>query len=189
MFFRKSYQTEDELLKGCQNGDKKAQRALYERYSSRFFAICLRYTKDRFVAEDVLVEGFMKIFERLHQFENKGSFEGWMKKIMVTQALLKLRSNKHLNMEVLVDESRPLENSGYEITHLEAADLMELIAELPVGYRTVFNLYAIEGYSHQEIAALLGITESTSKSQLNRARGVLKEKIAGQQLKERSING
>lgn len=189
MFFRKSYHTEDELLEGCQKGDKKAQRVLYERYSSRFFAICLRYTKDRFIAEDVLVEGFMKIFERIEQFENKGSFEGWMKKIMVTQALLKLRSSKHLNMEVLMDENWQQESSSYEINHLEAEDLMALIAELPVGYRTVFNLYAIEGYSHQEIATLLGITESTSKSQLNRARGVLKEKITGSQLEERRING
>ena len=136
-----------------------------------------------------MIEGFMKIFEKLTQFESKGSFEGWMKRIMVTQSLLTLRKNRNLNMEVHMETHLEIEDSSYELNHMEAADLIQLIQELPIGYRTVFNLYAVEGFSHSEIGDLLGITESTSKSQLNRARNVLKQRIADQQSKERRING
>jgi RNA polymerase sigma-70 factor (ECF subfamily) len=149
----------------------------------------LRYIKDNDLAEDVMIESFMKIFEKLSQFESKGSFEGWMKRIIVTQALLTLRNNKNLNMEVNMENVSDLSNHHYELKHLEADELMDLVEVLPTGYRTVFNLYAIEGYSHAEIGELLGITESTSKSQLNRGRNLLKQKIAAQQLKERRING
>ncbi|MDX5479546.1 MAG: sigma-70 family RNA polymerase sigma factor [Cyclobacteriaceae bacterium] len=189
MLFKKTFISEQDIIKGCLKGERKAQQHLYESYSKKFLAICLRYVKDRDLAEDVMIEGFMKIFEKLSQFESKGSFEGWMKRIIVTQSLLTLRNNRHLNMEVHVEGHLENADSVYELDHLEAADLMELIKDLPVGYRTVFNLYAIEGYSHAEIADLLGITESTSKSQLNRARNVLKQKIADQQTKERRING
>lgn len=136
-----------------------------------------------------MIEGFMKIFEKLPQYEAKGSFEGWMKRIVVTQSLLTLRKNRNLSMEVNVEFHLEKADSPYELNHLETAELMDLVHGLPVGYRTVFNLYAIEGYSHAEIADLLGITESTSKSQLNRARNTLKQKIADQQIKERRING
>ncbi|SMD46216.1 RNA polymerase sigma-70 factor, ECF subfamily [Aquiflexum balticum DSM 16537] len=189
MLFRKTFTTESDIIKGCLKGERKAQQQLYEAYSKKFLAICMRYVKDRDHAEDVMIEGFMKIFEKLPQYEAKGSFEGWMKRIIVTQSLLTLRNNKNLNMEINTENHLETAESAYELNHLEAADLMELIKELPVGYRTVFNLYAIEGYSHSEIGDLLGITESTSKSQLNRARNVLKEKIADQQIKERRING
>lgn len=189
MFSRTDYSTEDKLVKGCLKGDRSAQRVLYERYSGKFLAICIRYLKDREHAEDVMIESFMKIFEKLPQYESRGSFEGWMKRIVVTQALMTLRSNRHLMMEVHVEEDHEYEHFHHESTDLEADELRELVESLPVGYRTVFNLYAIEGYAHQEIADLLGITESTSKSQLNRARNTLKEKIASQQLKERRING
>ncbi|MBW3467233.1 RNA polymerase sigma factor [Arthrospiribacter ruber] len=189
MLFKKTFTTERDLLKGCLKGERKAQQQLYEQYSGKFLAICIRYVKDRDLAEDVMIEGFMKIFEKLTQFEEKGSFEGWMKRIIVTQSLLTLRNNKNLNMEVTMDSTLQVSDAIYELTHLETSELLELIKELPVGYRTVFNLYAIEGYSHAEIADLLGITESTSKSQLNRARNVLKQKIADQQIKERRING
>ncbi|EKB49848.1 RNA polymerase sigma factor [Cecembia lonarensis] len=190
MLFRKTFTTEQEIIKGCLKNERKAQEQLYKTYSKKFLAICIRYVKDKNLAEDVMIEGFMKIFDKLSQFEGKGSFEGWMKRIIVTQALLTLRKQKNLNMEVLQAESH-LEPSQttYEFDHLEADDLMLLIKELPVGYRTVFNLYAIEGYSHAEIGDLLGITESTSKSQLNRARNVLKQQIADIQTKERRING
>ncbi|TVP48801.1 MAG: sigma-70 family RNA polymerase sigma factor [Mongoliibacter sp.] len=189
MLFKKTFTTEKELLRGCLRAERKAQQQLYEQYSGKFLAICIRYVKDRDLAEDVMIEGFMKIFEKLTQFEEKGSFEGWMKRIIVTQSLLTLRNNKNLNMEVTMDSTLQVADTIYELKHLETAELMELIKELPVGYRTVFNLYAVEGYSHAEIADLLGITESTSKSQLNRARNVLKQKIADQQIKERRING
>ncbi len=189
MFRRKTFTAEPDLIKACIRGERKAQKQLYETYSARFLAICFRYVKERDLAEDVMIEGFMKIFEKLPQYEAKGSFEGWMKRVMVTQSLLALRNNKYLSMEINLEPE--VENSQIQIEtdHLETSDLMDLIKHLPVGYRTVFNLYAIEGYSHQEIAKLLGITESTSKSQLSRARQILKQKIADQQIKERRING
>ncbi|WP_373494791.1 RNA polymerase sigma factor [Aquiflexum sp.] len=189
MLFKKTFTTESDIIKGCLRGERKAQQHLYESYSKKFLAICMRYVKDRDLAEDVMIEGFMKIFEKMPQFEGKGSFEGWMKRIIVTQSLLTLRNNRNLSMEVNMESHLENMNSAYELNHLEAAELMDLVHELPVGYRTVFNLYAIEGYSHAEIADLLGITESTSKSQLNRARNTLKQKIADQQIKERRING
>ncbi|MFD2203473.1 RNA polymerase sigma factor [Shivajiella indica] len=189
MLFKKTFTTEAEIIKGCLKGERKAQQHLYESYSKRFLAICLRYVKDKDLAEDTMIEGFMKIFEKLPQFESKGSFEGWMKRIMVTQSLLTLRNNRNLNMEVYAETQLEISDSSYELNHLEADDLVQLIQELPIGYRTVFNLYAVEGYSHAEIGDLLGISESTSKSQLSRARNVLKQKIADQQSKERRING
>lgn len=166
-----------------------AQRHLYERFSGKFLTICLRYVKDREHAEDVMIESFMKIFEKLPQYQAKGSFEGWMKRIVVTQALMSLRTNRHLTMEINLEEHAETVHGQYELTHLEAQELMELVQSLPMGYRTVFNLYAIEGYSHQEIGELLGISEGTSKSQLNRARMALQEKIASLQPKPRINHG
>lgn len=189
MFIKKTFKNESEIIEGCLKGERQAQQLLYETYSKKFFAICLRYIKDRDLAEDVMIESFMKIFEKLNQFQSKGSFEGWMKKIIITQSLLTLRNNKNLNMEVNVENISDLPNQQYELNHLEADELMKLVKDLPTGYRTVFNLYAIEGYSHAEIGDLLGITEGTSKSQLNRGRNLLKQKIASQQLKEKIING
>jgi RNA polymerase sigma-70 factor (ECF subfamily) len=164
------FSDEEELISGCLSGKRQAQRQLYDTYSRKFMALCLRYLKDREQAEDVMIQSFMKIFEKLTQFEAKGSFEGWMKRIVVTQALMALRSSPQLT--VSLDEAGDSFDGPEEMTHLEAEELMELVRNLPLGYRTVFNLYAIEGYSHQEIGALLGISESTSKSQLNRARSV-----------------
>lgn len=189
MFQKTDFSTEQKLIKECLKKNRSAQKALYEHYAGSFLSICIRYLKNQEHAEDVLIESFVKIFEKLPQYEAKGSFEGWMKRIVVTQALMALRSNRHLMMEVHVDTGQVHDQVYYEDTSLEAEELMIMIQELPIGYRTVFNLYAIEGYSHQEIASLLGISESTSKSQLNRARNSLKEKIAAQDLKERRING
>lgn len=187
MYSRSPFSSEGDLLQGCLAGDRLAQRQLYEAYSGKFLALCLRYLKDREQAEDVMIQSFMKIFEKLTQFEAKGSFEGWMKRIVVTQALMALRSSPQLT--VSLDEAEDSFDGPEEMTHLEAEELMELVRNLPLGYRTVFNLYAIEGYSHQEIGVLLGITESTSKSQLNRARSVLKEKITSLQLQPKITNG
>ncbi|EAZ80878.1 RNA polymerase sigma factor [Algoriphagus machipongonensis] len=189
MFSRTNFSTETGIIQGCLKGDRSAQRHLYDTYSGKFLAICIRYLKDREHAEDVMIEGFMKIFEKLSQYQHKGSFEGWMKRIIVTQALMTLRSNRHLMMEVNMENESQFEDQNYELTHLETQELLEMVKSLPVGYRTVFNLYAIEGYSHQEIADLLGISVSTSKSQLNRARNVLKEKIASLTPNERRNNG
>src|SRR5690606_9659528 len=180
MFIRRNFTTEAEIIKGCIKGDRKAQQHLYDDYCGRFLAICLRYIKDRDLAEDVMIEGFMKIFEKLAQFEKKGSFEGWMKKVMVRDALMALRKNKKLMLEVTLDTQDEIQGHHYEFKDMEAEELMEMIHELPLGYRTVFNLYAVEGYSHAEISGLLGISENTSKSQLSRARGLLKQKLAHQ---------
>lgn len=187
MYSRSPFSSEEGLLQGCLAGDRLAQRQLYDTYSRKFMALCLRYLKDREQAEDVMIQSFMKIFEKLTQFEAKGSFEGWMKRIVVTQALMALRSSPQLT--VSLDEAGDSIDGPEEMTHLEAEELMELVRNLPLGYRTVFNLYAIEGYSHQEIGALLGISESTSKSQLNRARSVLKEKITSLQLQTKITHG
>ena len=181
------FSAEEELIVGCLSGNRQAQRQLYETYSRRFLAICMRYLKDQEQAEDVMIQSFMKIFEKLSQFQGKGSFEGWMKRIVVTQALMALRSRPQLT--VSLEEANGNVDGYEEMTHLEAAELMELVQSLPLGYRTVFNLFAIEGYSHQEIGVLLGITESTSKSQLNRARSVLKEKITSLQLQPKITHG
>lgn len=189
MFIRKNFTTEAALIKGCLKGDRKAQQHLYDHYCGRFLAICQRYIRDRDTAEDVMIEGFMRIFEKLSQYQGKGSFEGWMKKIMVREALMALRKNKNLMLEVTLDDHEEIVEAQYESKDLEAEELMKMIHDLPLGYRTVFNLYAIEGYSHAEIGELLGISENTSKSQLSRARDILKQKLATQHLKERRING
>lgn len=189
MFIRRSFTAEADIIKGCLKGERKAQQHLYEMYCGKFLALCLRYIKDRDMAEDVMIEGFMKIFQKLPQFEEKGSFEGWMKKIMVRQSLIALRQHKNLKLEVNLETYEDFPVQYYESTDIETAELMEMIQDLPLGYRTVFNLYAIEGFAHAEISELLGISESTSKSQLSRARGLLKQKLAEQQIKERGING
>ncbi len=189
MSIRRNFTTESEMISGCISGDRKAQQHLYDQYCGRFLAICLRYIKDRDLAEDVMIEGFMKIFEKLHQFEERGSLEGWMKKLMVREALMALRKNKNLMLEVALDIQEEIQGHHYEIRNMEAEELMEMIHALPLGYRTVFNLYALEGYSHAEIGDLLGISESTSKSQLSRARALLKQRLAQQQLNEKSTHG
>jgi RNA polymerase sigma-70 factor (ECF subfamily) len=189
MFIRKNFTTQTEVIKGCLEGNRKAQQHLYDSYGGLFLAICLRYIKDRELAEDVMIEGFMKIFQKITQFEGKGSFEGWMKKIMVREALITLRKQKSLALEVNMNQYEDHQVPQYEFTDMESNELMEMIQDLPLGYRTVFNLYAIEGYTHAEISELLGISENTSKSQLSRARVLLKSRLAEQQIKERRING
>ncbi|TAE65834.1 MAG: RNA polymerase sigma factor [Bacteroidetes bacterium] len=169
--------TEAELVKGCKKNNPKIQRQLYETYSGRMLAICRRYIKHTDEAEEIMVNGFLKIFEKIGQFKEEGSFEGWMKKIMVFESLNHLRKQKMVFVEV--EAAQYNENIDYTNaqTNLEVQDLMNLLDELPPGYRAVFNLYAIEGYSHQEIADMLQISESTSKSQLSRAKAHLQKKV------------
>lgn len=186
MFARSNLTKESEILRRCQKGDRKAQRELYDTYSGRFLSLCLRYIKERTLAEDVMIEGFMKIFDKLVQFEGKGSFEGWMRKIMVTQSLLHLRNNRNLRFEVHLEGQEDVFVWDNTEGNLESEELLRFITELPLGYRTVFNLYAIEGYSHKEIQELLGISESTSKSQLSRARAILRNRLKEEQIKEKS---
>lgn len=165
---------EKQLIKACINNNPKAQRLLYEKYDARFFAVCKRYFTDIQQAEDILVKGFMKIFQNIHKFSSEGSFEGWMHRIMVNECLMELRKNKilHLNVD---DYSYSISSEELTSQKIEEDDIMKFLDYLPEGCRIVFNLYVIEGYKHREIAENLGITEGTSKSQLNLAKTKLKE--------------
>jgi RNA polymerase sigma factor (sigma-70 family) len=170
------FTTETQLIKACQQGNAKAQQWLYDRYAPRLLTICRRYLANDMEAEDVMVDGFVKIFEKINDFRFEGSFEGWMKRLMVNEALMALRSKKKegfmVDYELAHSELAELPN-----VQLEATDLLQMVAQLPTGFRTVFNMYAIEGYNHAEIANILGINEGTSKSQLSRARAMLQQKI------------
>ena len=169
------FQSEESLVRACQQGDPKAQRRVYERYSARMLSLCGRYLPDEFEAEEALIEGFMKVFDRIGQFKLEGSFEGWIRRIMVNESLMYLRSKKAAGWQTAYDDVEYEVEPVAASTDLEVDELHRLVQQLPTGYRTVFNLYAIEGYNHAEIAESLGISESTSKSQLHRARGLLQE--------------
>lgn len=166
------------IVKACLKGDSKAQALLYEQYSPRLYALCLRYANDEDEAKDILQEGFIKIFDKLRQYKNRGSLEGWMRKIMVNTALEKIRKESRF---MLVEDTTMMENDQYKYEHIlediSKKELLGMIQELSAQYRMVFNLYAIEGYSHQEISQKLNISEGTSKSNLSRARELLKSKI------------
>lgn len=168
---------ETQLIRALRGADPKAQRVLYEKFSRKLMSVCLRYVGDRMTAEDILVQGFMKIFDSVSRFREEGSFEGWMRRIMVNEALAYLRQQRRILDNVGIEEATAIPDYGYADQNLEASEIMEMIGKLPFGYRTVFNLYAIEGFTHQEIAEMLGITESTSKSQLHRARAHLQKMV------------
>jgi RNA polymerase sigma factor (sigma-70 family) len=172
------YTSEAQLVKGLKQNEPKAQRYLYDKYAARMLAICTRYLPDRMEAEDVMIEGFMKVFEKIDQYKSEGSFEGWVRRLMTNEALMQLRSKRQLWVSIEADETLQIPaDTTWADQNLETEDLMTIIQQLPMGYRTVFNLYAIEGYGHAEIAELLNISESTSKSQLHRARTVLQQTI------------
>lgn len=170
--------TEEDLVRGCQKADRVAQRIVYERYSRRMYAVCLRYVSTNFEAEDLLMTGFTRVFEHIGRYESKGSFEGWIRRIMVNEALGYLRKHKNMQLQTNDLEPETLTEHATQNQAFEADELLALVQDLPTGFRTVFNLYAVEGYSHKEIAEMLGITESTSKSQLSRARVLLQQKLA-----------
>jgi RNA polymerase sigma factor (sigma-70 family) len=161
-------QADEQLIDGCRRGDRTAQRHLYDKYSRRLFGICLRYCDSREEAEEILQEGMLKVFQKLDVFKGDGSLESWMKRIMINTALDHFRRNKSRGAETEWQEhlNVPVE----ALTDLRAKDLLGIIHRLPKGFRTVFNLYAVEGYNHGEIGKLLGISEGTSKSQYARAR-------------------
>lgn len=182
---------ETEWIDGCKRQDSNAQKSLYNHYSGKMYALCCRYVPSKMEAEDVLVVAFTKVFERIDQFKAEGSFEGWLRRIVVNESLTYLRRNKNMYLETeieTVDKNPDL--SRFE-NHLEADDLLRMIGELPTGYRMVFNLYAIDGYSHKEIAEQLGISENTSKSQLSRARIFLQKKLneMDKDVEEKKSNG
>lgn len=164
---------EVELIQGCKKQDRKTQKLLYEQYSARYFGVCKRYMKDVETAEDVLVKGFLKIFDNINSFESKGSFEGWMQRIMVNECLMELRKKQDFTIYLETSNIQP-QRDATVLESLYEQDVLKLLQFLPIGCRTVFNLYVIEGYKHNEIAEKLNITEGTSKSQLNLAKEKLK---------------
>ena len=166
------------LIEGCQSGDSKAQQKLFEQYFGFLLGVCLRYTSDREEAKDMLQEGFVKIFNNIHKFNYSGQLENWMKKIMVNTAIDRYRKKMH---DPYIQDIESVTNEPYEqekaYQNLSQEELLKVIQTLPPGYRTVFNLCAIEGYSHKEIAQQFGINEGTSKSQLAKARKMLQDKL------------
>lgn len=177
----KIYRTkEEELIKGCLKREPSAQKLLYDQYSSKMYGLCYRYVRDSMEAEDILVMAFMKVFDKIHQFKSEGSFEGWIRRIVVNEALTYLRRNRAMYLETDLEQADREPDYDALSDQLEIEDLLRIIKELPTGYRIVFNLYAIDGYSHKEIAEQLGISENTSKSQLSRARTYLQKVLADQ---------
>ena len=177
-----------ELFMGCLQQDPAIQNEVYAIYSGKMYALCLRYVKETAAAEDVLIVGFMKIFERIHQYKGTGSFGGWIRKIMVNECLMYLEKTKNLYLEIGLGDILPPPVHSQPTDKLDFEDLMKLVNSLPVGYRTVFNLYAIEGYSHQEIAEKLHISQNTSKSQLSHARIHLQKMINFRQKKPKLLS-
>jgi RNA polymerase sigma-70 factor (ECF subfamily) len=163
------------LIEDCRKNKPKAQAMVYELYANKLFAVSYKYSRNRQEAEDNLHDGFMTIFNKIDQFKGTGSFEGWMKRIIINTALLTYRKDKVFH---LINDEIPEEVSiEIEEENISVDDLLTLIQELPNRYRLVFNLYVLDGYSHKEIAEMLAISEGTSKSNLSRARQILKQKL------------
>ena len=169
--------SESDLIDGCIQGDRRMQEELYRRFSPRMYAVCLRYAGNAEEAEDILQEGFVKIFKKLDSFRREGSFEGWVRRIFVNTAIEHFRRKRYL-MPVTEKEENTLEGKYTGVLdELAEKDILALVQELSPGYRTVFNMYVVEGYTHKEIADMLGISEGTSKSQLSRAKVILQEMV------------
>lgn len=168
--------TEEAILQGCLQNNAAAQKELYERYSPKMLAVCYRYGHNREDAEDMLQEGFIKVFSQIHTFENRGALEGWIRRITVHTCINILKKNKRFNESVDLIHANTLQIREDVIPSImQAKEVVECIRLLPVGYRTVLNLYAIEGFSHREIAGMLDIEESTSRSQYTRAKAMLED--------------
>ena len=169
--------TENDLINGCIAGNRRIQEMLYQRFAPKMYAVCLRYSNNADDAQDLLQEGFIKVFRNLEKFRKEGSFEGWIRRVFVNTAIEHYRRKVNLNT-ISEKEERTIEDGSWNILdHLAAKDIIELVQELSPGYRSVFNMYVIEGYSHKEIGDLLGISEGTSKSQLARAKAILQKKV------------
>lgn len=166
------------IIKACLKGDRASQKRFYQIFADKMYGVCFRYTNNEDEAKDILQDGFIKVFLNLKKFNNKGSLEGWIRRIIVNTALERFRDKKYL-FAVKMESGYERDEKEYDhiISEISANDLLKLIQELTPQYRTVFNLYAIEGYSHKEISEKLNIKEGTSKSNLSRAREILKDKV------------
>jgi RNA polymerase sigma factor (sigma-70 family) len=168
--------TEEAILKGCLQNEPAAQRELYNRYSPKMLSVCYRFAHNREDAEDMLQEGFIKVFSQMHTFGNRGAFEGWIRRIIVHTCINILKKNKKFNESVDIIHATAIQVREESVPSIvQAKQVVECIRMLPIGYRTVLNLYAIEGYSHREIGAMLDIEESTSRSQYTRAKAMLED--------------
>ena len=168
---------EHDLVRKCLKGDSSAQRSLYEQYKVPMFRLCLRYARDWPEAEDILQDGFVKVFNDLKNYRFEGALGGWIRRVILNAALMHVRRQKRLFPVESLENAAELDTGGDVLADLNARALTKLLQQLPAGYRAVFNLYAVEGYSHKEIAEMLGIDEGTSKSQLFKARKTLKTMI------------
>lgn len=170
------YSNEKQLIKRAAKGNQLAQKAIYERFSAKMLSVCRQYIKDIHFAEDVMINGFVKVFKNLHAFEHRGSFEGWVRRIMIRESISYLRKSQFVvyDDEVL-DDGVQINESVFESFNVQY--IQQLIDKLPEGYKMVFVLYAVEGYKHQEIAEMLNISEGTSKSQLSKARKMLQSRL------------
>lgn len=178
---------EDKLISDCLNGKSQAQEQLYHLYSKKMFGVCLRYAHCHEKASDILQDGFIKVFRSLKSFSGKGSFEGWIRRIITNTAIDHCRKANKMYVISEYDQSIPDENSNDILAQMGAEDIINLLQTLSVGYRTVFNMFVIEGYSHKEIAEKLEINEGTSKSQLARAKKQLKNLILNHQSESTKI--
>ena len=168
---------ESDLIQGCLAGDRRMQEELYRRFSPRMYAVCLRYATSSEEAEDILQEGFIKIFKKLDSYRGDGSFEGWIRRIFVNTAIEHFRRRRYLQPVTEKEESTVEGKYLSVLDSLAEKDILELIRQLSPGYRTVFNMYVVEGYTHKEIGDMLGISEGTSKSQLSRAKVILQDMV------------
>ncbi len=171
---------EKQLIEQCKKQNSTAQKILYDRYAGLFLGICMRYVYERSEAEDILQEGFLKIFTKIKEFEGRGSFEGWMKRVIVNTAIThyhrNLKHNKH-HYDIGDVQETKFENETFSESEFTGDELLNVINSLPEGYKMIFNLYAIEGYKHKEISALLEIDINTSKSQYSRAKKLIRKKL------------
>lgn len=172
--------TEDQLVRGCVLKNEAAQKVVFDLYAGKMLGVCMRYARNNADAEDMLQDAFIKVFDKIKQFKGEGSFEGWIRKIVVNTALKKytlIRYDKEIIGHEGVDAEHFFSTEQVAYSHLSEKELLQLINKLPDGYRFVFNMYVIEGYSHDEIATLLGIQSGTSRSQLAKARMLLQKQI------------
>lgn len=169
--------TERELVQGCLAEDRRCQEVLYERFARRMYAVCLRYARHEMEAEDLMQDGFIRVFDKLKDFRMEGSLEGWVRRIMVHTAINHYRRKSHQNERIGTDQLPERGTAPKVLDQLGEKEILALVSALPDGYRMVFNLYAIDGFDHAEIAELIGCGESTSRSQLAKARRILQRQL------------
>jgi len=171
--------SDQQIIDGCAKQDRKSQQVLYDKYSRLLLGVCLRYVSDKAEAEDILQDSFLKIFFNIKDFSGTGSFIGWLRKVAVNTAITHYHKNLKYRYHVDIDEYVSAETgvTSFEEDFFTSDELFKVLNELPTGYRMVFNLYAVEGYKHKEIAEILGIDTNTSKSQYSRAKAVIRDKL------------